>query len=127
MRTSPQCVRGPLARIPCEQSIFAATGLFLFAFVSPSYAQVYEKIYSFTESSAPNKGRQPYAGLVQGNDGNFYGTTQLGGVNNLGTVFRMTPGGVLTTLVEFTENGPINKGREPQSPLIQGSDGNFYG
>jgi uncharacterized repeat protein (TIGR03803 family) len=38
---------------------------------------------------------------VQGSDGNFYGTTTYGGAGGLGTVFRVTPAGVLTTLVSF--------------------------
>ena len=41
------------------------------------------------------------AGLVQGADGNFYGTTQYGGTNYEGTVFRMTTNGTLTTLASF--------------------------
>ncbi len=68
-------------------------------------------------------GSRPVAGLVQGSDGNFYGTTLLGGANNHGTVFKMTTGGVLTTLVSF--NGA--NGLSPFAPLVQGSDGNFYG
>ena len=66
-------------------------------------------------------------GLVQGNDGNFYGTTAGGGTGGSstggGTVFKMTSTGILTTLVSF--NGA--NGNSPQAPLIQGSDGNFYG
>ena len=46
-------------------------------------------------------GTNPYSGLVQGKDGNFYGTTE-GGWSDYGTVFKLTPGGVLTTLVKFT-------------------------
>ena len=66
--------------------------------------------------------------LVQGSDGDFYGTTTDGGTGGTatgggGTVFRMTPAGVLTTLVSF--NGA--NGNSPQDPLVQGSDGNFYG
>jgi len=68
-------------------------------------------------------GSRPYAGLAQGSDGNFYGTTVLGGVNDNGTVFRLTPGGGLTTLVSF--NGM--NGSRPFARLVQGSDGNFYG
>jgi uncharacterized repeat protein (TIGR03803 family) len=70
-------------------------------------------------------GAQPWAGLVQGSNGNFYGTTQLGGDCdcNAGTVFQMTPAGILTTLLSFdTTNGD-----QPLAGLIQGSDGNFYG
>ena len=65
--------------------------------------------------------------LVQGADGNFYGTTAGGGwgwaVMGGGTVFKMTPTGALTTLVSF--NGA--NGNSPQAPLIQANDGNFYG
>jgi len=61
--------------------------------------------------------------LLEGSDGNFYGTTAGGGAGGSGTVFKMTPDGGLTTLVSF--NGA--NGRAPQAPLVQGSDGNFYG
>ena len=62
-------------------------------------------------------------GLIQGNDGNFYGTTTGGGTDNWGTVFKITPGGTLTTLHSFA--GPDGSG--PYGGLVQGSDGNFYG
>jgi uncharacterized repeat protein (TIGR03803 family) len=68
-------------------------------------------------------GSFPCAGLVQGSDGNFYGTTAGGGAGGGGTVFKMTSAGTLTRLVSF--NGPDGNG--PQAPLVQGSDGNFYG
>ena len=56
-------------------------------------------------------GYNPSAGLVQGSDGNFYGTTAGGGAGGGGTVFKMTPAGVLTTLVSF--NGA--NGNSPQA------------
>jgi uncharacterized repeat protein (TIGR03803 family) len=62
-------------------------------------------------------------GLAVGNDGNFYGTTADGGTNGFGTVFRITPGGALTSLFSF--NGA--NGSVPQGGLVQGHDGNFYG
>ena len=65
----------------------------------------------------------PSAGLVQGSDGNFYGTTDGGGAGSCGTVFQMTPAGVLTTLVSFKGAN----GNDPQGGLVQGTDGNFYG
>src|ERR1019366_4013422 len=46
-------------------------------------------------------GANPHAGLVQGTDGNFYGTTEDGGRNYDGTVFKITPAGTLTTLHSF--------------------------
>jgi uncharacterized repeat protein (TIGR03803 family) len=83
-------------------------------------------IYNFpaTGHTYPDPSANLYPNaLVQGNDGNLYGTTFYGGVNNDGTVFKITPGGVLTTLFSF--NGA--NGQYPYSSLVQGSDGNFYG
>jgi uncharacterized repeat protein (TIGR03803 family) len=60
---------------------------------------------------------------VQGTDGRFYGTTFVGGANNFGTVFKVTPSGTLTTLHSF--NGA--DGSTPLAGLGQATDGNFYG
>jgi uncharacterized repeat protein (TIGR03803 family) len=78
--------------------------------------------YSFSTSN--NGGVNPAANLVQGSDGNFYGTTSFGGSSNNGTVYKMTPAGVLTTLVSLIDPANINF---PDTALIQGRDGNFYG
>src|SRR6266436_2185129 len=78
-------------------------------------------IYSFCGQSCGD-GSAPYAGLVQATDGNFYGTTQSGGAHLLGTVFRITPRGALTTLHSFN----LTDGSSPEAPLIQGTDGNLY-
>ncbi len=73
-------------------------------------------------------GHFPYAGLVQGTDGNFYGTTQQGGAYNFGTVFKITPSGTLTTLYSFcAQGGPCPDGAYPVAGLVQATDGNFYG
>jgi uncharacterized repeat protein (TIGR03803 family) len=61
--------------------------------------------------------------LIQGSDGNFYGTTASGGPNNVGTVFRMTPDGTVTILHNFTGS----EGAVPAAGLFQATDGNFYG
>ncbi len=67
-------------------------------------------------------GYLPEAGLMQGKDGNFYGTLGYGGWYDLGVVYRMTPNGKCIILVTFDgENGSHPDG------LIQGKDGNFYG
>ena len=57
-------------------------------------------LYSFTGG---NDGANPNAGLVQGSDGNFYGTTYHGGTNGgNGTVFQISTNGALTSLYSFT-------------------------
>jgi uncharacterized repeat protein (TIGR03803 family) len=88
--------------------------------ISPSGS--YSNLYSF--ASFPNDGTEPLAGLVQGNDGNFYGTTSAGGVELDGTVFRISPGGSYTSLYSF---GKSPNGVNPFTGLVQGSDGSFYG
>jgi uncharacterized repeat protein (TIGR03803 family) len=69
-------------------------------------------------------GVSPYGALVQGTDGNFYGTTTGGGAGNLGTVFKVTPAGTFTVLHAF---GGSSDGGVPDGGLVQASDGNFYG
>ena len=81
---------------------------------------VLNTLYSF----AGNDGAMPRAGLVQGSDGNFYGTTSAGGTDNQGTVFQINTNGALTTLYSFTGG---DDGGSPWATLAQGSDGNFYG
>ena len=77
----------------------------------------------------PTDGINPRAGLVQGTDGNFYGTNYSGGVNegncqlDCGTVFKITPGGTFTTLHSFD----ATDGSGPAAALVQATDGNFYG
>jgi len=51
-------------------------------------------------------GNSPQAALIQASDGNFYGTTTYGGPHGGGTVFQVTPAGVLTTLVAFGAQTP---------------------
>ena len=71
--------------------------------------------------------------LVQGTDGNFYGTTEEGGTSancvraGCGTVFKITPAGILTTLYDFCLQAPCTDGVFPQAGLVQATDGNLYG
>jgi len=74
-------------------------------------------------SSQQTDGQVPMA-LIQATDGNFYGVTQGGGTNGVGTFFRLTTEGVETVLYSFA--GGTADGAYPWG-LIQGSDGNFYG
>ncbi|HWD18230.1 MAG TPA: choice-of-anchor tandem repeat GloVer-containing protein [Verrucomicrobiae bacterium] len=100
-----------------------ASGLGTVFLMTP--AGVMATVVSFSGAN----GGHPYGSLVQGADGNFYGTTYWGGDLSLnggsgfGSVFKLTPGGVLTKLVSFN----AGNGGHPAGALIQGIDGNFYG
>jgi uncharacterized repeat protein (TIGR03803 family) len=79
-------------------------------------------LYSFCSQSNCTDGFDPSATMVQARDGNFYGTTLFGGANADGTIFKITPGGVLTTLHSFDSTDGSNP-----NGLIQATDGNLYG
>jgi uncharacterized repeat protein (TIGR03803 family) len=104
----------------------------------------YTTLYSFTyvDEGPPNGvvypyGLYPEAALVQGRDGELYGTTAGNSGNNengAGTVFKLnTDGSDFTTVYSFTIPGNIDSfgtnvdGETPVAPLIQGTDGAFYG
>jgi uncharacterized repeat protein (TIGR03803 family) len=88
-------------------------------------------LYSFCSAGPPecSDGSQPYAGLLLGQDGNFYGTTEYGGstsecqATRCGTVFQITPEGVLTTLSNFADL----PAEQPVGTLVPDSSGNLYG
>jgi uncharacterized repeat protein (TIGR03803 family) len=86
--------------------------------ITPS--MVFTSLYSFDYTH----GGTPYYPLVEGTDGNFYGTTSQGGASGMGTVFKISSAGKLTVLHSFT--GPPD-GQRPFCALVQASDGNFYG
>lgn len=80
-------------------------------------------LYSFCAQIACADGSTPRGALSLGSDGNFYGTTYYGGTSNQGTVFKITPSGVLTTLHSFHGWD----GRYPIGGVSQASNGAFYG
>jgi uncharacterized repeat protein (TIGR03803 family) len=71
-------------------------------------------------------GSRPMAVPLQGSDGALYGTTYSGGRYDVGTVFKMAPGGTgYTILHDFSMRWP--DGQNPGAALVQGADGAFYG
>ncbi len=82
---------------------------------------VLTSLHSFTGGFG---GAYGTSGLVQGNDGSFYGSTPFGGTNGGGTLYKITPNGTFTTLCSFPSGG--NSGNS-SSTLVQAGDGNFYG
>ena len=86
-------------------------------------------LYSFCSLAGCTDGNGPIGGMVQATDGNFYGTTSEGGIigscgnYGCGTVFKITPTGMLTTLYSFSGSD----GATPQAGLMQATNGNLYG
>ena len=80
-------------------------------------------LYSFCSQKNCPDGMQPLGGVLQGMDGNFYGTTSAGGANQDGTVFKMAPKGALTTLYSFDGADGMN----PPGWLIQAPNGIIFG
>lgn len=101
--------------------------------VTPSGA--FTTLYTFPHCSKTSctEGSNPYSGLLQAGNGNFYGTTTSGGIfldecgGGCGTIFEITPAGKLTTLYRFCSLSNCADGMNPDGGLVQGSNGNFYG
>jgi len=110
----------PLGRLiqATDGNLYGTTGISVYKF---TLAGALTTLYTFPSAGL---GDNPST-LVQATDGNFYGVTTYNGANGTGTVFKLTPGGTLTTLYNFPA-GAIRSFYDV-SPLIQATDGNFYG
>jgi len=99
--------------------------------ITPGGSETVLHSFSGYNSSNPSAsdGANPTASLILGADGNFYGTTVLGGAHGpnigLGTIFKITPNG--TESVFYSFDSYPGDGAGPAASLILGSDGNFYG
>jgi uncharacterized repeat protein (TIGR03803 family) len=80
-------------------------------------------LYSFCAQTNCTDGANPGSGLIQVPNGDFYGTTGSGGTGEAGTVFKITPKGVLTTLHRFSGTD----GNTPVAGLVRATNGGFYG
>jgi uncharacterized repeat protein (TIGR03803 family) len=87
----------------------------------------YQVLHTFDRTININDGIQPLAGLALGTDGNLYGTTGGGGKQNSGSLFKITPAGVYTTLYSFCPVAGCHDGFYPQTALVQHTNGKFYG
>lgn len=93
-----------------------------------AHSQTYAEVATF---KGPNGNAPYYVNLVQGLDGDLYGTTLSGGNNNCrgagcGTVFKLTVTGI-RTIYEFCSQANCTDGTSPYSGLTQDNHGNFYG
>ncbi len=84
-------------------------------------------LYNFCSQAGCADGSYPQGGLIQASNGSFYGTTDGGGTFNAGIIFKMTPGGVLTSLHSFCAQSDCTDGVAADGSLVQATDGNFYG
>ena len=84
-------------------------------------------LYSFCSQTSCTDGANPLAGLVQAANQNFYGTIYGGGAHGVGTVFKITRGGALTTLYSFCSQSNCVDGANPAAGLVLATNGKFYG
>lgn len=96
--------------------------LYIVLGLAAAHAQTYTDLHEF---DCTVEGCQPTYPeiLAQGRDGNLYGTTNAGGTSGMGTVFKATPSGAVTTIYNFSGSDGWN----PDGGLVLGADGNFYG
>jgi uncharacterized repeat protein (TIGR03803 family) len=109
---------------PCAWKITVAVLLLCAAMAVMSPAQTFDTLASFdgTNGNAPFR-----MSLVQGIDGNLYGTTQWGGANGEGAVFKIGPAGSLSTVYSFCSQPNCLDGQNPLASLVLATDLNFYG
>jgi uncharacterized repeat protein (TIGR03803 family) len=104
-----------------RQKNFSSTGTIF----KISKSGIFSSLVSFTGTNGNALGYDPLSALTLGGDGNLYGTTRIGGVYNLGTVFRVSLSGSLTNIWSFT--GGVD-GSNPTSAIVTSPlDGSLYG
>jgi uncharacterized repeat protein (TIGR03803 family) len=107
--------------------LICVLSMFCIATAIATPAQTFKTLYSFCSLANCTDAANPRAGLIQGTNGNLYGTTYSGGINNYGTVFEITTGGTLTTLYSFCSHSGCTDGSRPSAALVLATNGDFYG
>jgi uncharacterized repeat protein (TIGR03803 family) len=110
------------ANLPCNSKQVGCGTVFK---MTPS--GVLTTLYSFCSLTNCADGAYPIGGLLLATDGNLYGMTSSGGKIGYGEVYKVTPAGVVSTVYSFCEAFGCTDGRDPNTPLVQGTDGNLYG
>ena len=99
-----------------------ALAVWALVFVVPGEAGTrFKVLYTFQGGS---DGAHPYAGMIADKSGNLYGTTETGGANGFGTVFRLAPNGTKTVLHSFAGG---SDGINPYAGVIADKSGDLYG
>jgi uncharacterized repeat protein (TIGR03803 family) len=113
--------RFPLKK-PINARFLAFLSLLLSVFAGTNaQGQIFTTLHSLTAA----EGSELEGRLIEGVDGNFYGTARMGGSNGVGSIFKITPGGAFSVLYSF--GSVAGDGMFPYAGLAKGSDGNFYG
>jgi uncharacterized repeat protein (TIGR03803 family) len=118
-----------LSRLSCPAGPSWGTNAYalLFLFVTTALALPAQTFTSLASFNGDNGAYAQSMSLVQGTDGNLYGTAPYGGANSGGTVFKVTPTGTVTTLYSFCAQPSCADGKTPLAGLVLAANGRFYG
>jgi uncharacterized repeat protein (TIGR03803 family) len=115
-RDSRRAIRKSLA----IAALVAVIAAMIVAATPPAQAQTYTVLHDFTDGA---DGGEPHQ-MIQGSDGNFYGTATNGGAHNSGDIFEVTPSGAFSVVYSFTGGAD---GCQPEGPVFRDSNGDIYG
>jgi len=116
-------------KIKRRNTVAAIFLVVMFADANSAFAQTETVLYSFGQQAG--QGATPWGSLIQDTVGNFYGTTEQGGANGIGTVFELSPpatkDGAWAETVLYSFGGQPGDGANPYDNLLIDKEGNLYG
>ena len=115
------------AKLISRSGTIALLGIFIASLIAPRSASAQSEsiLYNFCALANCADGGGPEAPPIRDAQGNLYGLTYLGGANNWGSVYKLSPAGEFTVLHSF--GATINDGRQPYGQLVRDAAGNLYG